>query len=535
MPRTITATYRLQLRRDFPFAAARSLVPYFHKLGVSHLYLSPVLAARAGSPHGYDVIDPARVNPELGTDDDLRALAADLHAQGMGIILDIVPNHMAASDENPYWDDVLRRGRSSRFADWFDIDWDAPYADGKVVLPVLGDDLDRTIERGELTLHIRDSGARIAYFDKTFPLDPAARPASDEWAAGEEGKGRVRALLDVQHYRLASWRRVAKELNYRRFFDVNDLVALRMETDAVFGATHEKILAWVREGILDGLRVDHVDGLRVPSWYLATLRSAVDAARHKDAPERFPIFVEKILTGDESLPAEWPVEGTTGYDFLNDVEELFLDPDGFRSIEANYRGLRHNPTLDFRAVARNGKRGVLNEALRPDVNRVARIAHAWRNRASVDEIANGIIELIVHLDVYRTYLSLPGIASDADGRLLTELFRRARDFEGVSTAALELLKDAFFADPSPGDSLRTELVTRFQQASGPAAAKGVEDTALYTYVPLASRNEIGGQPDRPLVDVAARVHARNAARSRDWPRTMLATAHPVELLLRRSG
>ena len=537
MPRCVTATYRLQLTREFPFAAARELVRYFDELGVSHLYLSPVLAAKPGSAHGYDVIDHARVNPELGSEDDLRGLAADLHARNMGIILDIVPNHMSASSDNPYWDDVLERGQSSRYAEWFDIDWDAPRARRKVILPLLGDELDRVLERDEIRLRIHESGSRVAYFDRTFPLDPSTlpkeiqlaqvdpgrRPAAEEWASGDEGRKRLRGLLDAQNYRLRFWRRAHDEINYRRFFDVSDLVGLRMETAEIFDATHKLILQWVRDGVVDGLRVDHIDGLRTPSWYLAKLRSMVDTMKHPGAPARFPILVEKILTGDEKLPSEWPVEGTTGYDFLNDVQELFLDPAGFKTIEAAYRRLRHNPKLDFETVARDGKRRVLTGALKPDVARLARLAHAWRPATTTAEFSAAIVELIVHLDVYRTYISEAGLGSETDQRCLTAALRGARERVGVSESALAALEEAFFADPSVSDTLRAELVARFQQVSGPAAAKGVEDTALYVYMPLASRNEVGGKPDRPLDHAHTRVHARNAARSRDWPRTMLAT------------
>jgi (1->4)-alpha-D-glucan 1-alpha-D-glucosylmutase len=537
MPRDITSTYRLQLTREFPISAARTLVPYFHRLGISHLYLSPILAARAGSTHGYDVIDHSRLNPELGSDEELRALAKDLHARAMGIVLDIVPNHMSASADNPYWDDVLRRGAASRHAGWFDVDWDAPHAGRKVVLPLLGDELDRVIERGELTLHIRDNDTRVAYFDKTFPLDPAtlpkelqlarldpaARPAADAWAAGAEGRKRLRALLDAQHYRLRCWGTAHGEINYRRFFDINELVALQMESDEIFDATHALILGWVKDGIVDGLRVDHIDGMRLPLWYLAKLRGAVDAVRHPDAPERFPIVVEKILSENEALPHEWPVDGTTGYDFMNDAEELLLDSGGFKSIEANYRGLRHNPSLDFEAVARDGKRQALNGALLPDLRRIARAAHAWRKHVSVDAFAAAIVELIVHLDVYRTYVDEPGVVREADRRVLIAALRLARQQEGADDVALSILSEAFLAPPAPADTLRRELVTRLQQTSGPATAKGVEDTALYAYLPVASRNEVGGKPDRTLSDAAARAHARNAERQRDWPQTLLAT------------
>ena len=538
MPRQLTATYRIQVTRDFPIAAVRDRVPYLHDLGVSHLYLSPLLAAKSGSTHGYDVVDHARLNPELGTEENLRALADDLHERGMGIVLDIVPNHMSASHENPFWDDLLERGRGSRFADWFDVDWDAPGADGKIVLPVLGDELGDAIARAEIRLHIRDSGSRIAYFDRTFPLDPATlprevqlaqldpagRPAADEWASGDDGKRRLAALLDAQPYRLTHWRSAPEEINYRRFFEINDLVAMRMETQEVFDATHAKVLEWVKSGIVDGLRVDHVDGLRDPSWYLAALRAAVDAARQPDAPEPFPIFVEKILLGDELPPAEWPVQGTTGYDFMNEVEDLMTDPDGWREIEANYRGLRHNPSLSFEAAEHDGKRRVLQGPLRADVRRAARLAKEWSGEeVALDDAARAVTELIVHLPVYRTYVVEPGVVRSEDRRVLDAAFAAALKAGTADAAALELLRRAFFAAPDASDRLRAELVARVQQTSGPASAKGVEDTALYVYMPLASRNEVGGVPDRPLAGAAQRAHERNAARAESWPRSLNAT------------
>ena len=537
MSRALTATYRLQVTRDLPLPEVRGLVPYLHDLGVSHLYLSPLLAAKAGSRHGYDVVDHTRLNPEVGTEDDLRALADDLHGRGMGIILDIVPNHMSASEENRSWDDVLERGRASRYADWFDIEWDAPGADGKVVLPVLGDEPGAVLDRGELRLHIRDSGSRLAYFESTFPLaaatlpreiqlaqwDPAGRPAAEAWASGPDGRARLGTLLAAQNYKLGFWRRAAEEINYRRFFEVNDLVALRLETEELFDATHRLILDWVQDGIVDGLRVDHVDGLRQPSWYLARLRQSVDTRRHPDAPARFPIWVEKILAADERLPTEWPVEGTTGYDFMNDVEELFLDPDGFAAIEARYRTLRRAPTIGFATLARRGKRAILRGALAPDVRRVARLAHRWRPRVSEDDLAAAIVEVIVHLDVYRTYASEPGMLSRQDRHAFMSALAAARECNEASPDALDAIEAAFLAPPSPGDDLRDELVARFQQTSGPAMAKGVEDTALYNYVPLASRNEVGGDPERALAGAASRAHGVFAERARDWPATMLAT------------
>lgn len=526
MTRPLTATYRVQVRREFPLEAVRQLVPYLNRLGVSHVYLSPILAARPGSPHGYDVIDHGRLNADLGTEDELRALAAELHGRGMGIVLDIVPNHMAATETNRLWDDVLGRGRSSRYADWFDIDWDAPHARGRVVLPVLGDELAQVLERGEIKLRVRDSGARVEHQGRTFPLDPAtlpkelqlaqldpaARAAAEEWVSGADGTARLRALLSKQPYELVFWRQ-ASRINYRRFFDVNDLVALRMDTDAVFEASHALILSWVRAGLIDGLRIDHVDGLASPLAYLTRLR--------REVGEGIAIFVEKILGEDETLPADWPVDGTTGYEFMNDVEELFLDPTGFAAIEANYRGLRRNPGLNFAMVAADAKRRALKGSLLPDVQRAARLVHRWRSPVSVPAATDAITAVIVHLDVYRTYVDRPGVVTERDGELLVTALETAGKSEPLDGAAIDALHDAFFA-PADRNDLRDEIVRRVQQLSPAAMAKGVEDTALYVYMPLASRNEVGGKPDRPLQGVAERFHARNAARGARWPRALLA-------------
>ncbi|HEX7019838.1 MAG TPA: alpha-amylase family glycosyl hydrolase, partial [Gemmatimonadaceae bacterium] len=383
----LRATYRVQLNAEFTLQEARSIVPYLDDLGVSHLYCSPVLAARHGSTHGYDVVDPTRVDPELGDERDLLALASDLHARGMGLVLDIVPNHMSASAENPYWDDVLRHGEGSRWAHWFDIDWAAAgAARHHVVLPVLGDEVDRVIDRGELIVRIDESGTRVSYFDKSFPVDPTTLPVELQLAQfdpaaipealkkfrGASGRPELRALLEAQHYRLVFWRRAHTELNYRRFFDVNDLIALRMEDPAVFEETHALILRWVREGVVDGLRVDHIDGLLQPRAYLERLRAATTAADGDREPPL--LFVEKILSPGETLRDTWPVQGTTGYEFLNDVEDALISPEGFANVERCYRRMRRLGDSGFAEAAHAGKRAVLVDALRPDVDRLTMLA-----------------------------------------------------------------------------------------------------------------------------------------------------------------
>jgi (1->4)-alpha-D-glucan 1-alpha-D-glucosylmutase len=385
------------------------------------VYASPVLRSRPGSTHGYDVVDPTRLDPELGSDASWDALITELRAHGMGLVLDIVPNHMGVGADNPFWDDLFANGPASRYASWFDIDWNAPARGlkGRVLIPILGAELEEVIESGDLLLALEAGRFRLKYFDQSFPLDPATIPslldfaidalpadvkledaaelasirdalsalpsrltarraliearqksapellrrlesladrslgihwalkdAARAFASGAEGHERLRALLDSQVYALVFWRRAAHEINYRRFFDINELVALRMEDPAVFGATHRRIIQWVKDGQLDGLRIDHVDGLRNPRDYLARLSATIQQVL---PGAEIPIFVEKILSGRERLRAEWPVAGTTGYEFLAQIDAIFIDPDGRAEVERTYRsflGIRW-PELDF--------------------------------------------------------------------------------------------------------------------------------------------------------------------------------------------
>lgn len=513
---TLTATYRLQLNAGFTLVQTRGHVDYFHELGVSHLYLSPILAARRGSMHGYDVVDPTRVNAEIGTEGDLRALADALHERDMGLVVDIVPNHMGVGPENAYWDDVLARGERSPYARWFDIDWGDAH---KVVIPILGDELDRVLERGELSVRVpKGEPPRIVYYGQSLPVDPVSAPEELQLAtvdpeetselarlySGKDGRERLRALLDVQHYRLAFWRRGPAEVNYRRFFDVNDLVALRMEDAQVFDETHAYVLRLVRDGVIDGLRVDHIDGLLDPVAYLERLRAAVG--------DDVPIVVEKILSKGERLRTNWPVQGTTGYDFMNDIEDLFIDPAGFAKIEATYRRERRLGRTTFMVAARAAKRQALEGALHADVDRLARrlqpIARAAGKRWTLAQLAEGVVAFITALPVYRTYIRPGEIAGD--DRALIE--RAAR---GGSDEVATFVGDTMLAHP--------EFAQRLQQVSGPATAKGVEDTALYQYIPLASVNEVGGGPDRSLENAVSRFHANNVERVRQWPLAFTAT------------
>jgi (1->4)-alpha-D-glucan 1-alpha-D-glucosylmutase len=546
--RALTATYRLQLNGTFTLHDARERVPYLHALGVSHLYCSPVLAARAGSTHGYDVADPTQVNPELGGDAAFVALAEAAHAHGMGLVLDIVPNHMGTGPDNPYWDDLLRHGPRSKYARWFDVEWRASSRRlaNKVLLPVLGDSLDAVLERGELTLEVTGLGARVRYFDHHFPIDPttlppelelaqrdpSALPAAREWIAGPEGRARLAALLERQHYALDFWRNASRDVNYRRFFDVNELIALKVEDAEVFAATHKTVLQFVADGLIDGLRIDHVDGLLEPRRYLERLRAAVDERRPARAgAARFPIVVEKILAPGETLPRDWPVDGTTGYEFMTTLEDAFIDPGGYAVLEARYRGTQH--ARGFHAVALEAKRAVLRGSLNADVRRIAPMLASLARQAGwpvrpIAAYAGAIVELVAALPVYRTYIDAERPDAEGSDRAnLESAFaevqaRELADPEGV--AALERVLLATWRDVDEGMArARLTFVLRLQQLSGPAAAKGVEDTALYVYAPLASRNEVGGDPGVPVAGAVARLHSLLAAHAERTPRALNAT------------
>ena len=554
----LTATYRLQVHEEFTLEDARRIVPYLERLGVSHVYSSPILRARPGSTHGYDVADPAEVNPELGGDPARRALVAELRSRGMGLILDIVPNHMGTGPTNPYWEDVLAHGQRSRYAKWFDIDWDTPEKGlrGRVMVATLGDELDAVLERGELSLALVDGAPRVKYFDNNYPLDPdTLRPVYDfagsreagpleealaRFGEGDEGRQRLRALLDAQPYALTSWRRAAKEINYRRFFDINELIALRQEDPSVFTETHRRLLEWVGDGSLAGLRIDHIDGLLDPAGYLERLRGEVVRRRpvgDDRGAEPFPVFVEKILSPGEELREDWPVQGTTGYEFLNDLEAIFIDAGGAAAIEETYRcelpirDLRQ----DFHSIALRGKRAVLEGALASDVRRLARLLEVIarrdprRPRLTPTQMREAIVALIAELPVYRTYIDeRTDAARDVDAALVQTALSRARDRDEAPADALSLVAATLVQGRSGGrtpeeSAERLRFIGRFQQTSGPATAKGVEDTALYVYVPLASRNEVGGEPDRDISDAVRQLHAANAKRARRWPRSLLAT------------
>src|SRR5215218_4268361 len=467
------STYRVQLSRAFPFAAAAAVVPYLADLGVSHLYTSPILRARSGSTHGYDVVDPTRVAPELGGEAGLRELVAALRASGMGLVIDLVPNHMTTSDESPWWVETLRRGPQAEVARVFDIDWEA--GGGRVRLPVLGGPLDQVAGQ------VRVEGGWVTYHDHRFPLAP--------------GTDR----LDQQHYELVDWRRAAVDLNYRRFFTVNELIGVRQEDPEVYELTHATTLRLVAEGLVDGVRVDHIDGLADPAGYLRRLAAAVPF-----------VVVEKILEDGERLP-DWPVAGTTGYEFLAVADGVLVDQAAAGAFAEGYRDLTGDDP-DPAAVALACKRERLERDFGAEVAGVARHlpGDLAANRAAV-------VELAAHLPVYRTYVTTT--VSETDRAVLAEAVEAARPaLDAAWAAALDRLVAALLLElPGP------ETVRRFQQLSGPAMAKGVEDTALYRDTRLVARNEVGGNLGR-FGRPVAELHRANADREARWPRSMLVTS-----------
>lgn len=467
------STYRLQLRPEFTFAHARAVVPYLASLGASHLHLSPVLEAVPGSSHGYDVTDHTRVRVELGGEDGLRALAAEARAHGLGLVLDIVPNHMALPAplglNRPLWE-VAREGPGSPYARWFDIDWEA--GGGQLLLPVLAEPLDP----GEVKVHGRGGRAVLRIGELEFPLR--------EGTAGLEPM----ALLAAQWYRPACWREARTGLNYRRFFTISELIGVRVEDPEVFAATHAKVLELVRDGVAEGLRIDHVDGLADPGGYLRRLRGAVG----RDCW----VVVEKILAREERLAPDWPVAGTTGYDALYRVDGVLTDAAGAARLDARFREATGQPRWERTAAA--GAREVLTGDLAAELATLERLAGP--------ELASAVRELLIAYPVYRPY---PG-----DPQLSPEALERAAARAGADPVAGVrelLLRDQAFA-------------ARFSQTSAALRAKSLEDRAFYRYAPLLSATEVGGDPGAPAVTVAE-FHAYCAEQARLWPRagTVLTT------------
>ena len=619
-----SSTYRLQLSNHLTFAQVRELTSYFNKLGIGALYFSPIFRAVGGSTHGYDIVDHETFDPALGTDDDFAAMARELQSLRMGLVIDVVPNHMGIDDvHNRWWRDVLTHGQCAAHAKFFDIDWSPPKTamQGKVLLAVLGEQFGQVLEGQQLKLIYAEGEILVGYYERTFPTDPRtwasilarvraqlvadnvvipsadfetlaglidallALPLSNDYSPenveerrraapihkatladlvrdseavrntlqqvltelnGTIGDNRsfdaLEEFLAEQPYRLCYWRVATDEINYRRFFDVDTLAAIRVEDPEVFDAVHAKMLRAVEQGQVTGLRIDHADGLRDPHQYLATLASAAQVPRssgstgaHEIATSPPYLVVEKILGSDESLREDWPVQGTTGYDLLNILTRVMVDPDGVKRLREIYERFAGNPPL-FTDVLYDSKQTILSASLSSEVyvlsQQLSRIAeqHRWSRDFTRPALHRALREVIACFPVYRTYVRPADTAlGDDDRARVTEAVRLAkRGNPAMSPTFFDFIGSILLLEDTPGisddnRSQRREFVLKFQQITGPVMAKGMEDTAFYRFYPLASLNEVGGSPvGAPLW--VEQFHERMRERAEKWPQSMSATA-----------
>jgi (1->4)-alpha-D-glucan 1-alpha-D-glucosylmutase len=495
----VTATYRLQLHAGFTFADAAAVVPYLSELGVTHLYLSPVLQAVSGSMHGYDVLDHTRVSRELGGVEGLRSLAGTAREHGLGLVVDVVPNHMALvapEDANaPLWD-VLAHGRHAEHAHWFDVDWDA--LDQTLGLPLLGAPLAEVVAAGELRLDVDEGRQLVRYYDHVLPV------ADGTWDGTPDAD--VSDVLSRQHYRLASWRERDQVLNYRRFFDVDSLIAVRVEDPDVFEATHRLLVDLDHAGVIDGLRIDHPDGLADPTGYLERLRAALRPGTG--------IWVEKILEGDETLPP-WACDGTTGYDAAKAVSAALVDGASAAALQEVWVDLGGDPSLEH--AVEESKRLVVDEVLVPERRRLVRRAREALPEADPARLEEAVAELLVACSVYRAYVRPGRPTEDTGRRVMREALGVATDHRPDLESELQQLVDAACEPSTPP---ARDLAVRLQQTWGPVMAKGIEDTAFYRWHRLVALNEVGGDPG--LLEDAApeQLHRWAAHQQQHWPSGM---------------
>jgi (1->4)-alpha-D-glucan 1-alpha-D-glucosylmutase len=613
------ATYRLQLNRDFTFAQATAIVPYLAALGISHCYISPCLKARPGSMHGYDIVDHNSLNPEIGSQEDFDRFVDALHANSMGLILDIVPNHMGVmGSDNAWWLDVLENGESSIYAGFFDIDWHPlkDELDGKVLIPVLHDHYGAVLESGELKLVFDSTRGEfnISYHEHRFPVDPREYPrilqrcsdvltgklgdhnadllefqslitafshlpgrqdvSSDHIAERNRDKEihkhrlaelcarspeiagcitpvvesmnghptdpasfeELHELIKAQAFRLANWRVASDDINYRRFFDTNDLAGIRVENEAVFQATHGFVLKLIADGKVDGLRIDHPDGLYNPGQYFERLKSEIaKAANDYSSTERSPryVVIEKILTGSERLPVKWPVCGTTGYDFASLVNGLSVKPETAKRLESFYRNFIDDE-LNVDDLAYRSRKLIIRIALASELNVLAnqlcRIALSKRRTCdfTLNSLRDALTEVLSSFPVYRTYLSSCGISEKDALYIRIAVASAKRRSPAGDSSIFDFVGDVLSTrivenqDPDYRNAVTT-FAMRFQQFTAPVMAKGLEDTAFYRYNRLVSLNDVGSDLYRFGTSVAD-FHSDNQQRFRDWPHTMLATS-----------
>ena len=631
------ATYRLQFNQGFGFRDASALVPYLHALGISTCYASPLLQARSGSAHGYDITSHNKLNEEIGTEADFYELTQELRSHNMGLLLDVVPNHMGVGHgSNPWWQDILENGRASRFANFFDIDWDPlkPELRNKVLLPILGDQYGEELETGKLKLYYEGDAFLVRYYDKVLPIDPRTIPFIFE-SMGDLGRGdairelqgllvslfelppnntsetdralkrqreipflkqrlkdlaerspQVRDLIDrtvekvngapgdarsydvlhklleAQSYRLAHWRVSGEEINYRRFFDINDLVGLRMEDPAVFAETHKLIRRLLADGCVQGLRVDHPDGLFNPPQYLTRLQMLYAASQcfgpepkgpqaengieldiqnifgqHDWVRSRAPLYVavEKILEPGEDLPDQWQVDGTVGYDFMNLVNGVFIDSRNRKAFTAFYHRFIGGP-IDVDTLIYDSKKLIMNSALSSEVNVLGHMLDeiSLTDRRARDftrkTLRDAIIETIACFPIYRTYIDERGFISDRDREFIQQAIARAKRRNGSTPAPvfdflreILLLRGGDGGAPVYGYRKQLYFALKFQQLTGPVMAKGLEDTACYVYTRFISVNDVGGSPREFGIELDE-FHRGNLKRFENWPQSMLTTS-----------
>jgi (1->4)-alpha-D-glucan 1-alpha-D-glucosylmutase len=613
------ATYRLQLNRNFTFAQATAIVPYLSALGISHCYVSPCLKARAGSMHGYDIVDHDSLNPEIGSPEDFDRLVTTLDEHGMGLILDIVPNHMGVmGSDNAWWLDVLENGESSVYAGFFDIDWH-PLKDelhGKVLIPVLHDHYGAVLESGELKLVFHDERGEfdVSYRNHRFPVDPREYPrilqhctdalaaklgaqnpdllefqslitafshlpgrqeaSSDRIAERNRDKDihkrrlvelcarssgiaacilgavdsingdpadpatfeELHELIKAQTFRLANWRVASDDINYRRFFDTNDLAGICVESETVFQATHRLVLSLVADGKVDGFRVDHPDGLHDPAQYFERLqRSIAVATNNSESNGNGPhyVVIEKILSGSERLPAEWPVCGTTGYDFANLVNGVFVDHAAVMRLERIYRNFVGDD-VDLDEVFYRCRKLIIRVALASELNvlanQIAKIALSKRHTCdfTLNSLRDALTEVVATFPVYRTYVSPSGI-SENDVRYIRGAIASAKwRSPAADTSIFDFVGEVLLTRIAVGQdhayrNAVTSFAMRFQQVTSPVMAKGLEDTAFYRYNRLVSLNDVGSDLHR-FGTTTPEFHLANQERLRDWPHTMVSTS-----------
>jgi (1->4)-alpha-D-glucan 1-alpha-D-glucosylmutase len=607
------ATYRLQFNKNFTFNDAVGILDYLRELGITDIYASPILTSRRGSGHGYDVTNPNRLDPDLGTEKDFEVFVSELEKHGMGLLLDIVPNHMAASSENPWWVDVLENGPDSAFSSYFDIDWHPPSRnlDNKLLLPILGRPFGEALDSGELKLGFHDGQFSIEYFESSFPLAPRtyrsvlqhriaslknlldensapyheyqgivaalslisdrdtspAEPASDKRVRFESIRERLRQLaagnpevrqfiqenladfngkdgdpasfanlqrlLGEQYYVLAFWQNVNETINYRRFFTITDLVGMRVEDSQVFDATHTLILRLIARGAVSGLRIDHIDGLRDPLAYLKRLQERAAAEDAIQAGEQEYVLVEKILARNEDFPTDWPVAGTTGYDYLNFANRIFVQPDGAKEIDRIYSQFISRQ-LKFSEVLYQKKKLVMATILAVEMRSLGRqlgeLAAQARYARDLPrhELTEALIETTACFPIYRTYIRNLDLPPEAV-KILEEALAQARLRKpNLNPQCFDFLRDVLLLLAPPHvlpdhREARLSFVLRWQQFTGPIVAKGLEDTAFYVYYPLASLNEVGGDPS-PDAICPKEFFEFIAARQKRWPHSMNASS-----------